>query len=391
MSLAPLTVDVSDISSRSGSFEPSHDPKPSTLNNLQIAKGRRNELDTVDNLQSKVNAKGRDKDIKRIIKRRNDINGRNSVNVLDNKKINDASQTMLLDSPTTLTDLPTIAGVGIPTQVIPFTASAPFMQKSNLPEGSVFICVGALLGFLGLCVLFWRALVLWSLHRKVKRSASLGLFQTSSRSTILRPPGGSSFINSAMGSNVSLDKFSGANLLAQTGSNIRRSKMTQMSRRSLFYSPTADASLHTSTGANRNSTYISPTNAAPRYTPANFSKIELNEQPISHQLPTMSRISSSVVKAPSIFGAREQRYQRTKSTSNTPPRSPVSYSSHKSVSSNDIKINESTQTRTKLMKKSSNERLSISPNKITGFPTPSHREQLIAKTPSAYLEDLFDT
>ncbi|TKA72127.1 hypothetical protein B0A49_04429, partial [Cryomyces minteri] len=57
-----------------------------------------------------------------------------------------------------LTGLPTIEGAGIPTLVIPYTAGAPFMQKSVLPQGTVFICVGAILGFLGACVLAWRGI-----------------------------------------------------------------------------------------------------------------------------------------------------------------------------------------------------------------------------------------
>jgi hypothetical protein len=45
------------------------------------------------------------------------------------------------------------------------------MQKSDLPDGTVFICVGAILAFFGLGVLVWRGLVAWSLHRSVKRAA----------------------------------------------------------------------------------------------------------------------------------------------------------------------------------------------------------------------------
>ncbi|KAF2196143.1 hypothetical protein GQ43DRAFT_343191, partial [Delitschia confertaspora ATCC 74209] len=68
-------------------------------------------------------------------------------------------------------DLPTIAGVGIPNVQIPDTHAALFMQKSTLPDGTVFICVGAALGaFMG-AILIWRALVAWSLARSVKRAA----------------------------------------------------------------------------------------------------------------------------------------------------------------------------------------------------------------------------
>lgn len=68
-------------------------------------------------------------------------------------------------------DAPTLAGVGIPSLVIPYTAGAPFMRKSGLPEGTFFIAVGAVLAFLGACVLLWRGMVAWSINRSVKRTA----------------------------------------------------------------------------------------------------------------------------------------------------------------------------------------------------------------------------
>jgi hypothetical protein len=70
-----------------------------------------------------------------------------------------------------LTGLPTIAGAGIPELVIPYTEAAPFMQRSSMPEGTVFIAVGAVLALFGACVLLWRVLVAWSINRSVKRSA----------------------------------------------------------------------------------------------------------------------------------------------------------------------------------------------------------------------------
>jgi hypothetical protein len=66
--------------------------------------------------------------------------------------------------------LPTIAGVGPVTHIVPDTAKAPFMQKSNLPEGSIFIIVGAILGFMGMAILAWRGVIAWTLHRSVQRA-----------------------------------------------------------------------------------------------------------------------------------------------------------------------------------------------------------------------------
>lgn len=69
--------------------------------------------------------------------------------------------------------LPTIAGVGPVTQVVPDTSNAPFMQKSSLPEGSVFIIVGAILGFMGLAILAWRGVIAWSLRKYLKRQEAI--------------------------------------------------------------------------------------------------------------------------------------------------------------------------------------------------------------------------
>jgi len=71
-----------------------------------------------------------------------------------------------------LTGLPSLAGAfKIYPASVPPTQNAPYMQKSDLPEGTVFIAVGSILGFMALGVLLWRALVAWSLHRSVKRAA----------------------------------------------------------------------------------------------------------------------------------------------------------------------------------------------------------------------------
>ncbi|KAJ4370406.1 hypothetical protein N0V83_004924 [Neocucurbitaria cava] len=88
-----------------------------------------------------------------------------------NTPTTDNAQATTTDDVVHLSGLPTLAGVGIPDQKVPDTAGALFMQKSDLPDGTVFICVGAILAFFGAAVLVWRGLVAWSLHRSVKRAA----------------------------------------------------------------------------------------------------------------------------------------------------------------------------------------------------------------------------
>lgn len=45
------------------------------------------------------------------------------------------------------------------------------MQKSRLPQGTVFIAVGATLAAMAVSVLLWRALVAWSVNRSVRKAA----------------------------------------------------------------------------------------------------------------------------------------------------------------------------------------------------------------------------
>ncbi|KAK5122467.1 hypothetical protein LTR85_004051 [Meristemomyces frigidus] len=157
-----------------------------------------------------------------------------------------------------LTDLPTLAGAGIPTLVIPYTADAPFMQKSSYPEGTVFIAVGAVLAFLGACVLLWRAMVAWSINRSVKRSAMASIRGSEKNSTW----GGSSgyqpakggLYKDANGSSLSLDA------LTSTGKPVKPHFREHEIRREstpppgLFFSPTAQAG--TGAHTNRNSSYL---------------------------------------------------------------------------------------------------------------------------------------
>lgn len=131
----------------------------------------------------------------------------------------------------------------MPELVIPWTAGAPFMQKSTLPEGTIFIAVGAVLAFLGACVLLWRILVAWSINRSVKRSARAATRTGTEKSSTW---GGSTktgyYKEYEAGSSMSLDPLTSA------GKPIRPSHLSDDKRNSsappagLFFSPTAQAS-----------------------------------------------------------------------------------------------------------------------------------------------------
>lgn len=140
-------------------------------------------------------------------------------------------------------DVPTIAGYGIPTPMVPWTAGAPFMMKSNLPEGTIFIAVGAILGAMGAAVLLWRALVAWSLHRSVKKAnEKLSMGQVGSAKLV---KGGFTQSSLALaGSNMSLDHLS-APQRKPTRTSLAPS-VAAARNSSLFFSPTAGAGQQTS-------------------------------------------------------------------------------------------------------------------------------------------------
>ena len=152
-----------------------------------------------------------------------------------------------------LTGLPKLAQDDYPAPTVPPTADAPFMQKSNLPDGTVFIAVGAALGFFGFLVLAWRGLVAWSLHRSVKRAAM-------AQSAKYAPLGGDPtvnlgktkgpYFNPGRGSTLSLDHLG----TMGKGGTGKGATTSQSARGSLFFSPTAGAAMHTQ--SNRGSSYL---------------------------------------------------------------------------------------------------------------------------------------
>lgn len=161
-----------------------------------------------------------------------------------------------------LTGLPTIAGVGIPLMIVPDTAAAPYMQKSSLPDGTVFICVGAALGALGAAVLLWRGLVAWSLHRSVKRAAvAQNLADIKAMSAVPGAKKRGMYNVVGANSNMSLDHLSAA----PTGTSKPPKPFASptagtppKSTSSLFFSPTAGggAAGFRDSVANRSSGYL---------------------------------------------------------------------------------------------------------------------------------------
>ncbi|KAL8997179.1 MAG: hypothetical protein Q9169_003506 [Polycauliona sp. 2 TL-2023] len=247
-----------------------------------------------------------------------------------------------------LPDLTTRKGVKAPVPTVPPTAGAPYMQKSTLPEGTVFICVGAGLGFIGLVVLAWRGLVAWSLHRSVRKAAMAPSVQYSrlgdAKSKSTAP--GTPYYSQAPGSNLSLDRLTAP---SKGGSK------THTARSSLFFSPTAGTGMQT------------PGNRGSGYLPAGYYA--------AGNTATGGGAGMTHVEGKSpLSGHREQnhRYSRARSAAPSPPGTPGSLrpdSRGAEVGYRPSTAGLSTQASTSTLN------LSTAPQ---------------GRAPSAYLEDLFE-
>jgi len=210
------------------------------------------------------------------------------------------------------------------------------MQKSSLPEGTFFIAVGAVLGFLLFSVFAWRMIVAWSLHRSVKRAAEQA--NAGDSKAMLRPPpigNSGGFYAAGAGSAVSLGDLSrGGGAAKQTPNS------------SLFFSPTAGVGA----GGERRSTYL----------PAGYYPASGNG---SGSLGPNT--SQTHFQSPSRYGSYDRR-----GLGGSPPGSPlISPSIPPSRAGNGSPMLRGSESRTSLSLP----------------PMPGQR------APSAYLEDLFES
>lgn len=194
-------------------------------------------------------------------------------------------------------DFPTLAGAYVQPSVPP-TANAPFMRESKLPEGTVFIIVGAILGFLAMSVILWRGLVVWSLHRSIKRAAIQQNVSTA-KSTFQTPPAPFySYKDRESALSVGGPKPGRKGTRPSTG--------TAPANQSLFFSPTAGA---TGVG-NRGSSYLPA-----GYYAAGASQLG-GGQGMAHPGANNAGISLS------NLGPSREGYAKTRSLGPSPPGSP---------------------------------------------------------------------
>ncbi|KAG8525375.1 uncharacterized protein KY384_009019 [Bacidia gigantensis] len=155
----------------------------------------------------------------------------------------DKTQSKTSDMPG-LSGLPKLKGDDYPPPSVPPTADAPFMQKSNLPEGTVFICVGAALGFIGFMLLAWRGFLAWSVHRSVRRAAMAQVAKHDGKDPLRGLKTKGPYVSTGPGSTLSLDQLAGG----------KGGDKVNSTRNSLFFSPTAGAGMQSP--ANRGSGYL---------------------------------------------------------------------------------------------------------------------------------------
>ncbi|KAJ5291892.1 hypothetical protein N7478_001143 [Penicillium angulare] len=139
---------------------------------------------------------------------------------------------------------------------VPPTVGAPYLQTSNTPEGTVFIAVGAILGFIALAVLAWRGMVAWSVNRSVRRAAMAQSAESKRLLRHSRKKRSTAVYSAAPAMDVSLDKLGTA-----TRASYKPSRRVPSNSSGLFYSPTAGNAGGSNpnvnaAGANRNSSYL---------------------------------------------------------------------------------------------------------------------------------------
>lgn len=156
------------------------------------------------------------------------------------------------------TGLPRISdstSIPIPTATVPPTSNAPYMKQSNVPEGTVFIGVGAALGFIAFSLLAWRAMVAWSINRSVRRAA-YELAQSENKALLRnkrksrRHSTHRKSRRETKGTSMNMEKLA----KPDNRQSHYSSTMHSASQSNLFFSPTAGAGNHQS--MNRASAYL---------------------------------------------------------------------------------------------------------------------------------------
>lgn len=182
------------------------------------------------------------------------------------------SMPALSTSTTAASDMPSLssttnaAGTSIPTYpaaTVPPTSNAPYMQTSSMPDGTIFIAVGAILGAFGLAILLWRAIIACQLHRSVEKAA-MAQHLANDKATFPIPP-------------APFYKYSDHDSAPNVGSGrgVRRTTRGPIpsstpSQTNLFFSPTAATSANPRESVYRDSPNRDSSYRDSRFLPAGF-------------------------------------------------------------------------------------------------------------------------
>ncbi len=160
-----------------------------------------------------------------------------------------------------LPPLPSTTNTGIPDYpppTVPPTQNAPFMQQSNLPDGTVFIAVGGILGAFGVAIIVWRAVIACLLHRSIARAAVAQ--QAANDKALFVPPTAAFYKYADRDSsiNVGAGGPGGGGGGSNPGRGVRRTSRGPVpsatpSQTNLFFSPTAPGAGGMGSAGNRDS------------------------------------------------------------------------------------------------------------------------------------------
>ena len=155
------------------------------------------------------------------------------------------------------------AGLPAPTYgpaTIPPTNNAPFMNHSTLPDGTVFIVVGAILGAFGLTILAWRTVVGCLLHRSVERAALAQHVDVNKSAAAFPPPPAPFYKFTDRDSSPSLPGGGlgapGAGARLNRKSHRGPTPSATPSQTNLFFSPTAAPAGGANSMGNRDSRFL---------------------------------------------------------------------------------------------------------------------------------------
>ncbi|KAF3771276.1 hypothetical protein M406DRAFT_354754 [Cryphonectria parasitica EP155] len=196
------------------------------------------------------------------------------------------------------------------------------MQTSTMPDGTVFIAVGAILGAFGLAILLWRAIIACLLHRSVEKAA-MAQHLANDKTPFPTPP--APFYKYT-------DHESGSAQNVGSGRGVRRTNRGPVpsatpSQTNLFFSPTAVAGANPRDSTyrdapNRNSTYRDS-----RFLPAGFYAAGQSSSPHNVDGGDGSSISLNNLRPDSRGHAHRLSAQPlTESPDFGPQRSPMGHS-----------------------------------------------------------------